>query len=106
MNIYKIWENYVGVLKKYAVFSGKATRSEYWWFVLASLIISIALGIVSQDLNRLYEILVTIPSLAVAARRLHDVGRSGKFLWFMLIPIVGWIMVIAQLAKKSKHGTE
>lgn len=103
MNIYKIWENYLDVLKKYAVFHGRAKRAEYWWFVLANLIISLALGIIGKDLSRLYDILVFIPSLAVAVRRMHDRDRSGHFLWLLLIPIVGWIIVIVQLAKRSKN---
>ena len=104
MDIYKIWDNYVGVLKKYAVFSGRAGRAEYWWFVLANLIISVAISIVSDDLNNLYGILTFLPGLGVGVRRLHDVGKSGHFLWFLLIPIVGWIIVILKLAKKGHHG--
>lgn len=104
MDIYKLFDNYVEVLKKYAVFSGRAPRPEYWWFVFASLIISIALGTLDENLNNLYGILVFIPSLAVTVRRMHDVGHSGHYLWFMLLPIIGWILVIVQLAKRGQAG--
>ena len=103
MDIYKIWDNYLNVLRKYAVFSGRAGRAEYWWFVLASYVVSIALTILNQDISNLYGILVLIPSLAVGVRRLHDIGKSGHFLWLLLIPVVGWIILIVKLAKKGHH---
>ena len=104
MDIYKIWDNYVGVLKKYAVFSGRAGRAEYWWFVLANLIISVALSMISDDLSNLYSILTFLPGLGVSVRRLHDVGKSGHFLWWLLLPIAGFIMILVKQAKKGHHG--
>ena len=109
MDIYKIWENYLNTLKKYAVFSGRAGRAEYWWFFLVNLIVSVALSVFDSVigvglLNGLYSVAVFVPSLAVGVRRLHDVGKSGWFLLIALIPIVGWIILIVKLAKKGHHG--
>jgi uncharacterized membrane protein YhaH (DUF805 family) len=79
---------YLDVLKKYAEFNGRATRSEYWYFFLMSVIISIVLTVVGiaikfPMLNNIYSIAVLIPSIAVGVRRMHDVDKSG---WFILIP--------------------
>ncbi len=88
--------NYYGeVLKKYAVFSGRARRSEYWYFFLFSTIISIILafvgmGIGFERLNNVYSLAVLVPSIAVGVRRMHDVGKSG---WFLLIPIYNLILL-------------
>ena len=70
---------YLEVLKKYAEFDGRARRSEYWYFTLFSIIISIALGVLgaamkSELLGNIYSLAVLVPSIAVAIRRMHDVG--------------------------------
>ena len=91
---------YLAVLKNYAGFSGRARRSEYWYFALCSGIISIglliidsALGLTSSGgvglLRSVYSLAVFVPSIAVAIRRMHDVGKSG---WFLLIPIYNLIL--------------
>ena len=89
--------------QKYAVFSGRASRSEFWWFALftsiGGIVTSVAdvmiLGYVSEDwgpLNIIFSIITTLPSLAVGARRLHDINRSG---WWQLITltIIGVILL-------------
>ena len=105
MNHY-IEDYYIGVLKKYAVFSGRARRAEYWYFFLFSLLIGIALGVVSAvigdskgTLGTLYSVAVFIPGLAVSVRRLHDIGKSGWILLLTLIPLLGffvsiWILIL------------
>lgn len=90
---------YVAVLKKYAVFSGRARRSEYWYFFLFSMIVSVILTILDTVLglnssgngvlSSIYSLAVLIPSIAVGVRRMHDVGKSG---WFILIPIYNLIL--------------
>ena len=85
---------YLEVLKKYAEFDGRARRSEYWYFTLFSIIISIALGVLgaamkSELLGNIYSLAVLVPSIAVAIRRMHDVGKSG---WYCLIPIYNLIL--------------
>ena len=85
---------YLEVLKKYAVFQGRARRSEYWYFTLFSLIVAIILSVIgtyigSQLLYVLYWLAVLVPSIAVSVRRMHDVDKSG---WFILIPIYNLIL--------------
>ncbi len=107
---------YISVLKNYAVFSGRAARAEYWYFVLFNFLVSIVLGIISGMLGDdsgilggLYSLAVLIPSIAVSVRRLHDTGRSGWMLLLLLIPIVGfiWIFVLTLLDSNpsdNKYG--
>ena len=90
---------YIKVLKNYAVFDGRARRSEYWYFVLFNFIISFAIGFVegatgmaqagSGILSTIYSLGVLVPSIAVGVRRMHDVGKSG---WYLLIPIYNLIL--------------
>ena len=88
------------VLTKYADFTGRARRSEYWWFALASFVVSFLLSF-SDLLQALWSLAVLIPTIAVGVRRMHDTGRSGWFLLVGLIPIIGWILVIVWLATEG-----
>lgn len=93
---------YVEAFRKYATFSGRATRSEYWYFVLFNTIIFVVLGFVSESfggsgsLAGLYGLISFIPGLALIVRRLHDVGKSGWFFFIILIPIIGilWLLIL------------
>jgi uncharacterized membrane protein YhaH (DUF805 family) len=85
---------YLAVLKKYAVFQGRARRSEYWYFVLFDFIFALILAVIgvymqSELIYNLYALAVLVPSIAVAVRRMHDVDKSG---WFILIPIYNLIL--------------
>jgi uncharacterized membrane protein YhaH (DUF805 family) len=104
---------YIEVLKKYAVFSGRARRQEYWMFVLSNVIIvlflSIIDGIAGSDsegsrstLTTLYVLAILIPSLAVGVRRLHDTGRSGWWMLIGLIPIIGTIVLLIFIIQDSQ----
>lgn len=88
---------------KYADFSGRATRSEYWYFFLFNFIVGIVLGWI-PFLGWLVSLALLVPSLAVAWRRLHDMGKSGAFYLFILIPLVGWIFVLIWLCKETQPG--
>jgi uncharacterized membrane protein YhaH (DUF805 family) len=88
---------YLAVLKKYAVFSGRARRKEYWMFVLFNVIIAFCLGLVlgftgagvrGQLIINLYQLAILIPSIAVGVRRMHDSDHSG---WWILLPIVNLV---------------
>jgi len=88
---------------KYVTFDGRAGRSEYWWWVLFTFLVSVALGIVSETLQGLFSLGVLLPSLAVGARRLHDIDKSGWFLLLWLVPIIGWIILIVWAIQEGKE---
>src|SRR3989344_6650412 len=101
---------YLTVLKKYAVFEGRARRREYWTFVAINVVIAIGLAIIDAVLHTrsmlylIYNIGVIIPSFAVGVRRLHDTDRSGWGYFIALIPIVGAIILIVWPAQEGKPG--
>ncbi len=107
---------YIEVLRKYAVFEGRARRTEFWMFVLFNIIIGAVLGIIDTILGlrishngagvlgSLYSLGVLVPSLAVAVRRLHDTNRSGWWLFIGLIPLIGFIVLIVWYATEGTRG--
>ena len=104
-------EWYIKVVRdNYANFKGRASRQEYWMFVLFNFIFLIALsfievflfGLYSSILSDLYVLALLVPSIAVGIRRMHDTGKSG---WFLLIPIYNFILVVTQGESSSnKYG--
>ena len=102
---------YITVLKNYANFSGRARRSEYWWFTLINTIVSFTLGCaegivgVPGIVSGLYSLAVLIPGWAVIWRRLHDTGRSGWWIFINLIPCIGWIAFFVFLVQDSEPGS-
>jgi uncharacterized membrane protein YhaH (DUF805 family) len=73
-------------LRKYAVFSGVASRSEYWWFFLFNFLIDVIFDLIGQvTIRSIAELILLLPSLAVGVRRMHDAGRSG---WWILTTII------------------
>jgi uncharacterized membrane protein YhaH (DUF805 family) len=102
---------YLDVLKKYAVFEGRARRREYWMFFLFNFIVALVLGIVDGMLNTLfistiYSLAVIIPSLAVGVRRLHDTGRSGWWWLIAFIPLIGAIVLLVFFVQDSVEDNE
>jgi len=107
---------YLKVLKQYADFSGRARRKEYWMFVLFNMIFAIVAAILDNVLGiamegtgygplyGIYALAVLIPGLAVAVRRLHDVGKSGWMILIALIPLVGAIWLLVLLVTDSNPG--
>ncbi|OQX28955.1 MAG: hypothetical protein B0D92_06230 [Spirochaeta sp. LUC14_002_19_P3] len=107
---------YFAVLKKYAVFNGRARRKEYWYYALISAIVVFLLNLAGcavdlpfsmadfYSLGNLYGLAVLLPSLGVVVRRLHDTDRSGWFALLGLIPIVGAIVLIVFMAQDSTPG--
>jgi uncharacterized membrane protein YhaH (DUF805 family) len=94
-------------LKKYATFTGRASRSEYWFFYLFYIIIYI-IGMVVEssagiaNLSTLFVLPILLPQLAVAIRRMHDTGRSG---WFILVPIYNLVLLCtASNPGSNKYG--
>ncbi len=114
------------VFRNYAIFQGRARRSEYWYFFLFNILVYIALSILSgilflagisgrsvtalggsaiiYILYPIYSLGVLIPSLALCCRRLHDIGRPGPYMLFILIPIVGWIFLLIWTLQEGDPG--
>ena len=104
-----IWEISVGFVAKYVNFEGRASRSDYWWFVLYAVLVNIVtigldiavfgtIGIV----NTLAQVALFFPHLSVGVRRLHDTGRSGWWLLIGLIPFLGAIILIVFFVMKGE----
>jgi uncharacterized membrane protein YhaH (DUF805 family) len=108
---------YLGVLKKYVDFSGRARRKEYWMFVWFNILISIVLaaveyatGLASAEtgigpLSGLYSLAVLLPSIAVAVRRLHDTSRSGWWLLLGFIPLIGALVLLVFMVQNGTPGS-
>ncbi|MBW4031696.1 MAG: DUF805 domain-containing protein [Acidobacteria bacterium] len=121
------------VFGKYAEFAGRAGRSEFWWFILFSALVSAALNALSLSLSgpmsgRMFElgatassaygyvsfagvwsVVVLLPTLAVGVRRLRDAGRDWTELFWLLLPIIGWTILIVHLCDRTtpvERGTE
>ena len=93
------------VLTNYVGFQGRASRSEYWWFFLATFIAAFCTGMIDailfgweyEDptwLTWFLQLAILLPSWAVAVRRLHDIGKSGWWLLIAFIPLVGLILLL------------
>ncbi len=100
---------YINVLKKYAVFEGRARRQEYWMFILFNLIVAFIVGVVGgitrlPVLGPIYMLAVLIPGLAVCVRRLHDTNHSGWWIFLSLIPVAGNIVLLVFFLTDSNQG--
>jgi uncharacterized membrane protein YhaH (DUF805 family) len=77
---------------KYVDFSGRARRSEYWFFYLFTVLVSFGTGLISDDLSNIASVALLIPTISAGVRRMHDVDKSG---WFLLIPIYNLILAVS-----------
>ena len=98
-------------LKKYAVFTGRSRRKEYWLWLLFIWIVMIVLSMIDRTmgtagpdsyygvLTSIFALLVLIPNIAVGIRRLHDTGRTGWWLLIGLVPVIGtiWLLILFAL---------
>ena len=106
------------VLGKYATFVGRASRSEYWWWFLALLLFNFFLRVIDAavfgveafggqtggPLAMVAALALLLPNLAVAVRRLRDTDRSGWWILILLIPIIGWLILLYWLVQPSHEG--
>ena len=108
------------VFSKFVDFSGRASRSEFWWFTLFSSCASIVLGVFDgfilviadvpldsvlwmlSPMSTLFSLIVILPSLGVAVRRLHDSGKSGWSIFIVLVPCVGIILYFIWLIQEGE----
>lgn len=107
---------------KYATFTGRAVRSEYWWWTLFVVLVTMALAFVDhlllapvigfeafaedtpEPLSGIASLALLIPGLAVSVRRLHDIDRSGWWLLIVLIPIAGWLVLLWWFIQRGTEG--
>ncbi|MFM5886317.1 MAG: DUF805 domain-containing protein [Novosphingobium sp.] len=111
---------------KFTTWQGRASRSEYWWFVLFAFLVQIAAMVLDSILGTAYSftnpatgqseslfygwfyllaaLVMFLPNLAVLVRRLHDTNRSGWWYWIALVPLIGIILLIVWLASRGTNG--
>jgi len=104
-------EYFIGALKKYADFDGRARRKEYWMFILFYLIFYVAFIVAdvvlgTMFLSSIFGLAMLVPSLSIGARRLHDTSRSGWWQLISLIPLIGGIILIVFLAQDSHDAND
>ena len=104
-------------LQKYADFSGRAARAEYWWFVLAIIVCYVIINIIESliGINRmvlgiygplmvLLWLATLVPQIAVSVRRLHDTNRTGWWWWIGWVPFFGWIVLLVFYLLRGTPG--
>lgn len=105
------------VLSKYVTFSGRARRSEFWWFVLFALGVGVILSIIDGALfgydefgsangvfSAIFSLAIFLPYIAVGVRRLHDKDMSGWWYLLVLIPIIGFLVLLFFFVQKGTDG--
>jgi uncharacterized membrane protein YhaH (DUF805 family) len=100
--------NFVDAVKicfvKYADFNGCASRPEFWWWFLFTVVASLSLEVISYNLSGAFTIATFLPSIAVGARRLHDIDRRGWWQLLYFLPIIGWIVLLLFWAEAGKQN--
>jgi len=109
---------YISALKRYAVFSGRARRKEYWYFILFNSLITLGLIGVDHGITKfvtgnnalglfsgLFVLATFLPALGALVRRLHDTNRSGWYVLMNLIPLIGPIIILVYAVQDSEPGT-
>jgi uncharacterized membrane protein YhaH (DUF805 family) len=97
----EIWEATKQAIKHYATFTGRSTRPDYWYFILALFLVSAIAAVISDDLATVVAIATIIPWLSATARRLRDAGKSMNQFFWLLLPIFGTIILLIQAAQPS-----
>lgn len=109
---------------KYVTFSGRAPRSEYWWWILFIVLAQAVIAVIDRQLfgmqmvqmgdmmvdakagplGGIFSLATFLPGLSVMVRRLHDNGRSGWWFWIILIPLIGWIILLYWMIQRGDGG--
>ncbi|WP_165856311.1 DUF805 domain-containing protein [Marinobacter sp. JSM 1782161] len=100
-------DEFIDGFRRYADFSGRATRRQYWMFFLVYFLISLAANVIdlamgSFILSTVFSVVVLVPSISLGARRLHDIGRSGWWQLLMFVIVIGWIVLALMLARPGE----
>lgn len=90
---------FVDAFRQYANFSGRATRQQYWMYVLIYVVIALVLSVIDSLigiglLGLIFSLIMLVPSISIATRRLHDIGRSGWWQLLWIIPLIGWLVLL------------
>ncbi|HCC50725.1 MAG TPA: DUF805 domain-containing protein [Porphyromonadaceae bacterium] len=102
---------YVDAWKKFATFGGRSRRKEFWFFLLINGAIGYLLGLITGSLGMagmiiqaVFGLAILVPAIAVSIRRLHDIGKSGWWVFINCVPLIGSIWFIVLVAKDSVPG--
>lgn len=99
-------EYYLMAFQKFTDFNGRSRRKEFWMFTLINFVVSLVITILPGNFfSGVYYLVIFIPQLAIAFRRLHDVNKSGIYILVSLIPIVGWIWFLILMATDSDKSS-
>jgi uncharacterized membrane protein YhaH (DUF805 family) len=91
-------------LTKYATFNGRASRSEYWWFILFNAIVQTLAAAISQDIFAIVGLALLLPVLAVTVRRLHDLDHSGWWYLIIFLPAIGILVLLFWMVTEGTNG--
>jgi uncharacterized membrane protein YhaH (DUF805 family) len=97
----RLIEAYSSAWSRSFEYEGRSNRGDYWWFVLANLIVSLVLGLIAGRLQSLYTVVSLVPSIPLVVRRLRDIGKPWPWIFIGLIPIVGAIWLIVLFCQPS-----
>jgi uncharacterized membrane protein YhaH (DUF805 family) len=91
-------------LTKYIDFTGRATRSEFWWFQLFLTVVINIGAYFNPRIGLILYLILLLPALAVMVRRFHDTDRSGWWILLILIPVIGWLVILCFMISKGTDG--
>ena len=89
---------------KYATFEGRATRPEFWWWILFVVLASAVTTLMGNTISGIFSLATLLPGLAVTARRLHDIDRSGWWQLVGLVPLIGWVVMIVWCCQEASES--
>lgn len=92
---------FTDAVSRYTEFKGRATRRQFWMYALIYVIIGAVLGLISGWLAFIFDLALLSPTLAIGARRLHDIDRPGLWQLLWLVPVIGWIVLLIFFVQPS-----
>lgn len=97
----ELWTATKLAFKNFVTFTGRTSRADYWYFILALVLANTVLSILSEDLSTIFSLVALLPWLSASVRRLRDAGLSAHQFWWLLVPVAGLIILVVQLAKPA-----
>lgn len=102
----ELWTATKLAFKNFVTFTGRTSRVDYWYFILALVLANTVLSILSEDLSTIFSVITLLPWLSASVRRLRDAGLSAHQFWWLLVPVAGLIILIVQLAKPANPNLD